>query len=435
MSISILTLIALLIVFIILSAFFSLAESAILSTSYEKHYKLALDGSKKAKKLLQLLSKKGAAVSMALLFDNVINVLASSISTLAFVQIFKTQEEGVGIALSTLFMTVTLFIFGEVIPKIVGIRKADKISINIAGLFLLLLKIFSPIVYAIELFSTWFVSLIGLGKIDKETDEDASQSILGAVEMYHQQGNLAAGEKEMLRNVINLFDIDIEDVMTQSDVMYAIDIKLSQDEIFQKILTSPHHKIPFYEGNVDKIVGVLSIRKFIQIYDKKCSMIDIDIRSMLEKPRFVPKGANLGKQLAIFKKNKNHITFVVDEYGNVIGVVTIKDILQHIVGEINEEDDIKIEEHIIKDEDGSFIVNGSVSIKLLNDKIGSNFPDLEFSTIAGIIADKLEYIPDKGDRTEMFNYIIDIVEVSDNKIDKVKLTKISDEIYDKEDKH
>ena len=319
-------------ILILLSMFFSLAETAFVSVPEEKIFKMSQDGDKRAKMTLNLLSNKDKIISIALLCDNISNIAASSISAVFFADLFGEYDE-IGILLSTIIMTILVFVFGEVLPKMIAMRQATSVALSITPLFVCLSRILLPILWIINKMTG---SIVRFFHIKNEADsENANNSILGAVEMYHKKGTLEQDEKNMLSGVLQLDNIDMKDIMTHRSEMFAIDINEDVDEIVKKIIDNRYTKIPFYDKSDDNILGVLYNVDFLKTLYSKKNINKEDIKNMLKEPWYLPGDASVGGHLHEFKERGNVLAFVVDEFGGTMGIVSLEDVLEQIVGEIN----------------------------------------------------------------------------------------------------
>lgn len=414
-------------ILIFLSTFFSLAETAIVSTPEEKIFKMEQDGSVRAKSAMKILSNKEKIISIALLCDNLVNIAASSLSAVFFAEQFGEFDE-VGILLSTIIMTILVFVFGEVLPKMVALRQPTKITLFVTPIFLLLWKLLYPVIWLVNLITGKLVSIL---KIKSEEDTDnADSSILGAVEMYHQKGMLENDEKEMLSGVLHLDNIDMKDIMTHRSDMFAIDINEDINTIVQQVMSTTFTKIPVYDKSDDKIVGYLkAIDLMRELHKQNNDAKKINIRSLLVKPWYLPGDSSIGKHLQEFKDKGNTIAFVVDEYGGLMGIATLEDVLEEIVGDINSDDDDNKNIDVVENKDGSFSVEADMNLLDLNDKIQSKFEDKEVSTIGGFLLNKIEKIPSKGESFDIEGYKFEILDATATSIEKIKISKIDSNVH------
>lgn len=404
---------------IFLSMLFSLAEAAFMAVSEERVHKLSKDGLASAKDLLSVLKNREKVISVALLCDNVVNILASSLSAVIFSDMFPSGD-GLGIAASTAFMTVMIFIFGEIVPKTIGMRKATGLALFMAPFFKIAMKLMHPVISGIDFINR---SIIRIFNIQNESDQNnASDSILGAVEMYHQKGTLQTTERQMLNGVLSLEDVDVKDVMTHRGEMFAIDIQNTPNEILKLISSSNYSKVPFYDGNDDNMIGVMHLIDFFIALQKQDGDINkVDIKNLLRESWFIPGEASLISQLTQFKSRGNVLAFVVDEYGGIMGVITLEDILEQIVGDIK--DNHEEEEEIKEINETTFVVDADTGLIQFNERLSAHFKDDNVSSIGGLIINKIERIPSVNEEFEIDGYGIKILETEKNRILKIEVTK------------
>ena len=414
------------VILILLSNFFSLSETAITSTPEEKIFKMNQDGNVRAKVAMKIISNKEKIISIALLCDNLVNIAASSLSAVFFAELFGEFDE-IGILLSTIIMTILVFVFGEVLPKMIALRQPTKITLIVSPIFLLLWKILYPLIWIITKLTEKLVKLLHL-KNEEDTD-NADSSILGAVEMYHQKGLLQKDEKQMLSGILRLDEIDMKDIMTHRSDMFAVDINDNMEDIIKKVFSTNFTKIPFYDKSDDKIIGFLKVIDLMKAINTQQNNINqIKIRELLKKPWFLPGDSSIGKHLQEFKKNGNSMAFVVDEFGGLMGIATLEDVIEEIVGDINSVED-RQHNNVISNKNGSFIVYADMPLLNCNEAIGSNFEDKEVSTIGGFLLNKIDKIPQKGEKFNIDDYLFTILEATDKNIEKISIVKIDNNFH------
>ena len=407
-------------ILVLLSMFFSLAETAFVSVPEEKLFKMSQDGDKRAKMTLNLLSNKDRIISIALLCDNISNIAASSISAVFFADLFGEYDE-VGILVSTIVMTILVFVFGEVLPKMIAMRQATNVALSITPLFLCLSRVLLPILWIINKLTN---SIVRFFHIKNEAEgENANNSILGAVEMYHKKGTLEKDEKNMLSGVLQLDNIDMKDIMTHRSEMFAIDINENIDVIVKKIIDNHYTKIPFYDKSDDNILGVLYNVDFLKTLYSQKELNKEDIKQLLKEPWYLPGDASVGGHLREFKEKGNVLAFIVDEFGGTMGIVSLEDVLEQIVGEINS-DNGNMPFECKKNNDGSYVVDGDAPINELNDMIGSNFVDSEVSTIGGFLINKINRLPSIGEEFDVGDYKIKVVETNATRILRLEIKEV-----------
>ncbi len=425
-SISAFSTFTILIILLSLSFFFSLSEVAFMSASKERIYKLKLDGLKDALLAYELLEKKEKIVSSCSLADHIINISASSIMTIFLMRFEIINSNHILLFSSSIIMSIFIFIFTESIPKILAIRKADNIVLQFSGLINILTKLIYPLFFFINKTNEAILNVL---KIEKETNDslEANQSILGTVEMYHKKGAIIDEYRDMLSSILSLDKYDISHVMTHKSDTYSLSVNDSCDEMFEKIINSKYSKIPVFDNKYEEVLGILKVVDFLRGVQKgtikKDEIINkYDLKSVMIKPYFIPEGASLKSQLPKFKDNGSNMGIVIDEYGSVIGFVTIEDILEHIVGDIKDSNDS--ETMIIKVSDQIFILDGDLPLIELNEEANLNFTDTQFSTVSGLITNHIERIPAQGEEFEISGSLFKVIEINKNRIEKVKLTKL-----------
>ena len=407
----------LLIILVILSGFLSGSETAITATSKARILYKKKKGSKRAEYVLQLLDKKDNVISTLLLSNNLVNILASSLATAFFYDIFGVE----GIFYATLIMTVIIVIFAEVLPKTYAINRPNRTALLI-----------SPIIYYLNKILFIFVFLINLivrlvfRKSDndiKNKDLQSEEELKGVIDLYKTSNPDYEQEKDMLQSILQLNDITVEEIFTHRKNIYSIDSSLNTNEIINKINNSRYTRIPFWKDNPENIIGLLNVRT-LNIDLKNHSESKEIIFDKISSPWFVPETTNLLEQLVEFKKRKEHLAFVVDEFGELLGLITLEDIIEEIVGEIVDEIDVPENDFKLNNY-GKVIINGEKNIRDLYKSFDLDPPEVESSTIAGYILDISKKIPSYGEsfKDNFFKY--KILSHSKKQISKVEISKIS----------
>ena len=409
---------------VFLSSFFSLAETAVVSTPEEKIFKMNEEGKKGARSALKVLTNKEKIVSIALLCDNLVNIAASSLSAVFFSDLFGQWDE-IGILISTILMTMLIFIFGEVFPKMVALRQPTKITLIIAPLLLLLWKILYPIIWSINIMTSKIVSFLHIRS--EQATEDVDEAILGAVEMYHKKGMIESDERKMLSGILQLDETELQEIITRRNEMFAIDVNEKTEVIIDKIMNTGFTKIPFYDKTDDNMIGVLYTNDLMKaLHNSKNDLSKINIRDLLHKPWFLPGNASVESHLKEFKRNSEALAFVVDEYGVLLGILTLEDVLEEIVGDIGSE----VEgEDILKVESG-FDIEADADLEEVNEKVGSNFKNDDVSSIGGFLIGEIDKIPQNGAKFEIGGYVFTILETTKTRIKKINIVKKKDDNAD-----
>jgi len=410
-------LLLLLIILVILSGFLSGSETAITATSKARILYKKKKGSKRAGYVLELLDKKDNVISTLLLSNNLVNILASSLATAFFYDLFGVE----GIFYATLIMTVVIVIFAEVLPKTYAINRPNRTALLISPIIYYLNKILFIFVFVINL----IVRLI-FRKNDndiKNNDLQSEEELKGVIDLYKTSNPDYEQEKDMLQSILQLNDITVEEIFTHRKNIYSIDTSLKTSEIFQKINNSRYTRIPFWKDNPENIIGLLNVRT-LNIDLKNHNESKEIIFDKISNPWFIPETTNLLEQLVEFKKRKEHLAFVVDEFGELLGLITLEDIIEEIVGEIVDEIDVPENDFKLNNY-GKVIINGEKNIRDLYKSFDLDPPEIESSTIAGYILDMSKKIPSYGEsfKDNFFNY--KILSHSKKQISKVEISKIN----------
>ena len=410
-------LLILLIILVLISAFLSGSETAITATSKARILYKKKQGSKRAEYVLKILNQKDNVISSLVISSNSVNILASSLATAFFYDIFGVK----GIFYSTLIMTVTIVIFAEILPKTYAIYKPNRTSLQISYVIYYLNKLLFVFVFSINK----IVRLI-LHKNENDTknsDLQSEEELKGVIDLYKTSNPDYEQEKDMLQSILQLNDITVEEIFTHRKNIYSIDSSLKTSEIIQKINNSRYTRIPFWKDNPENIIGLLNVRT-LNIDLKNHNESKEIIFDKISNPWFIPETTNLLEQLVEFKKRKEHLAFVVDEFGELLGLITLEDIIEEIVGEIVDEIDVPENDFKLNNY-GKVIINGEKNIRDLYKSFDLDPPEIESSTIAGYILDMSKKIPSYGEsfKDNFFNY--KILSHSKKQISKVEISKIN----------
>ena len=416
---SLLTIVLLLALFflVLLSAFLSGSETAITATSKARIVSKIKKGSRRADYVLKILNQKNSVISSLLLSNNLVNILATSLATAFFYDLFGIS----GIFYSTLLMTFILVIFAEVLPKTYSINKPTSTALTISPIIFYLNKILFPFVYLIN-----FIVNLFFKKKEQDTsikDEQSEEELEGVIDLYKTSNPDYEREKEMLQSILQLNDTTVEEVFTHRKNIYSIDSSLEIPDLINKINNSHFTRIPFWKENPENIIGLLNVRSLNIDLSTSDSSKEL-IFEKINKPWFIPETTNLLDQLVEFKKRKEHLAFVVDEYGELLGLITLEDIIEEIVGEIVDEIDIPSNEFYINNR-GVIITNGENNLKELYKHFDLNPPESESSTIAGYIMENTKKIPLYGEITKDNFFSYKILSHSRKQISTVEIARIN----------
>jgi len=406
------------IILILISGFLSGSETAITATSKARIISKFKKGNKPANYVKNIIDNKDSVISTLLLSNNLVNILATSLSTAFFYNLLGVT----GIFYSTLLMTLLLVIFAEVLPKTYAINKPTRTALIIGPYIFYLNKTLSPFVYIINKIANFFIGKKNIADY-KLIDEQSEEELQGVIDLYKTSNPDSEHEKEMLQSILTLNDTTVEEIFTHRKNIYSINTELSLDEIIKKINLSRFTRIPLWKNNPENIIGLLNIRN-----------LDIDIKNninnkqsvldKINKPWFIPSSTNLLDQLVEFKKRKEHLAFVIDEYGELLGLISLEDIIEEIVGEIVDEIDAPLLKISINNQ-GKINVEGTQNIKDLYKEFGLDLPDTDSSTIAGYVMDIAKKIPLYGEIINDQYFAYRITSHSRKQILRLEISKIN----------
>ena len=418
MSILNLFLLLIIIILILLSGFLSGSETAITAASKAKVISKIKKGSKGANYLKKIIDKKETVISSLLLSNNLVNILASSLATAFFYNLFGIT----GIFYATLLMTFLLVLFAEVLPKTYSINKPTRTAMIISPFIYYLNKILFPFVFFINSIVNLIINKNNLTNT-KISDEQSEEELHGSIDLYKTSSPDSEHEKEMLQSILTLNDTTVEEVFTHRKNIFSINADLDLNTIIEDINKSNFTRIPFWKNNPENIIGLL---------DKRILNIDINkdldskniILERLKKPWFIPETTNLLDQLVLFKKKKEHLSFVIDEYGELLGLITLEDIIEEIVGEIVDEMDAPQIEFKINSQ-GKIISEGRQNLKDLYKKFDLDSPESDATTIGGYVMDLAKKIPLYGDMINDKYFSYKILSHSRKQILRLEIKKIN----------
>ncbi|WP_297515521.1 HlyC/CorC family transporter [uncultured Caulobacter sp.] len=376
-----------------LSALFSAAETSMTGASRPRMHQLEREGDRPARRVNKLLSDQETMIGAVLLGNNLINILASALAT----QVLTALIPGPwGVAVATAAMTVLVLVFAEVLPKTLAIVRSDDVARALSAPTLFIVRAFGPIIYVIQWIVRRALRIFGV-KLDMAVDVLAAhEEIRGAVDYHHSEGLVESGDRRMLGGVLDLSDMDVSEIMVHRKSMVLLDAGLPARAFVEAVLEAQHTRIPVYRDEPDNIVGVLHARDLLKaLAEAKDGVEGLDIAAIVREPWFIPDTTNLKDQLNAFLKRKSHFALVVDEYGAMQGLVTLEDILEEIVGEIEDEHDASVE-GVRRQQDGSVHVDGPVTVRDLNRAMDWRLPEGEAVTIAGLVIHEAQMIPEPG---------------------------------------
>ncbi len=405
------------------SAFLSGSETALTAASRARMHTLEQDGNRRAAIINRLLGNPERTIGALLLGNNFVNILASALATGCLIDAFGSA----GVVYATIGMTVLILIFGEVLPKTIAITRPNRTALLVSPLVQAFVAIVSPVNGAIHATVRLLLRRLGIAG-RRALDEDvAHQELRGAIDLHHREGAVVKGDRDMLGGILDLRDLEVSDVMVHRTSIEAVCGDDSPEKIVDDALRSEFTRIPVWMSDPDNIVGVLNVKDLLRaLHGADWEIGRLDLKLLYSQPWFVPDTIGLKDQLSEFLKRKSHFALVVDEYGEVQGLVTLEDILEEIVGQISDEHDDMPDEGIRPQSDGRVVVDGAVPIRDLNRNMDWNLSDDEATTIAGFVIHQAEIIPDTGQVFTFEGYRFEIIKKSRNRITLVRIARLGE---------
>ncbi len=407
-----------LIVLIFLSGFFSSSETAYASLNKIRIKSYAENGNKKAKTALDIADRFEEMISAILIGNNVVNIAASSIGTVLATAMLG---EAYGPLVSTVVMTILVLIFGEVLPKCYGKQNSEFIALNVGGILKFLMKLFSPLIFLLVKLQNLVTKLTSKNKGASEPSV-TEEELMYIIENIEEEGVINEDESELVQSALKFNDITVKEVLTHRVDIAAVDINDDIDNIIDLVIKERFSRMPVYDKTIDKIVGILYTKDLLE---EKILGKEIDLRNMISKPIFVHKTKKIFELLNEFKSNKHHIAIVTDDYGGTMGIVTMEDMLEELVGEIWDEDEIAVDD-ITKTTDNSYVVNGDTSISDFVENLGLNEKDIDtdYDYVSGWVLEMLGHIPEVDEYFTFNDLKVTVTEMDDNRVVKLRIDKI-----------
>lgn len=402
-----------LIILLMLSAFFSSNETALMSVNKIRLRSLADSGNKRAELVLDITENQSAKMLSAILIgNNIVNLSASALSTsLAY------SFGGYMVSIATAVLTVAILVFGEITPKNYATLNAEKLALRYIPIIRIFMIIMTPAIFIINLFSRgiMFLMRVDPNASSRSMTEDELRTI---VDVSHEDGVIESDEKEMIYNVFDLGDANAKDIMVPRVHVTFADINSTYEELIEIFREDKFTRLPVYEDNHDNIVGIINMKDLL-LYDRKETF---HIRDIMRKPHFTYEYKSISELLVEMRDSTFNIAIVLDEYGEMAGLITLEDILEEIVGEIHDEYDEKEDELIRQIGEGEYLVDGSVNLDDINDRLDTSFASEDYDSIGGFIIERLDRMPEPGDEVVTDDGVQLVVETLDkNRIEIVHI--------------
>ena len=412
--------IVILILLLVLSAFFSCSETAITAVNRIRIRALAEDGNKAAERVLTLLDKQEKVISAILICNNIVNLTASSLTTSLAIRICENiglgENTALGIGISTGVLTFLILIFGEITPKQLANKKSESISLRYSSIISFVTWLLTPIIFIVNQISRLILKIFGVdwsGKPEAIT-EDELRTI---VDVSHEEGVIETEEHQMITNIVDFGDSLVKDVMIPRMDIVMVESHISYEDLLHEFTESKYARMPVYDESIDNIIGIINLKDFVF----ETNIENFETRSLIREAHFTYEYKNVSELFLEMQKDSIPMTIVLDEYGALAGLITIEDLLEEIVGELRDEYDEDEEDEIMQLSDDTYQVLGSTPLDDINEALGLHIESEDYDSIAGHVIGLLEHFPDEGEQAEDEQAVYDVIQVDKNRIDKVRI--------------
>jgi Mg2+/Co2+ transporter CorB len=391
-------------------ALMAAGETSITASAPGKLHKLKSDGNKRANTVLKIIKIKDRVISTLLIGNSLSNTLCTTIATSLFIDVLG---DDMGTVVASIVMSFVIIVFSEVVPKAIAVAKPEKIALFSAPAIVILLKLFKPLnillAYVVRIFCFIF-------RINLKQEVSVEDEVRGVIEHHMHEGNVVKDDRDMLGGILDIRNMVTADIMIHRSKVFAISIDTPNEKLLKTALASNHTRIPIWEKTPDNIIGILHIKDLVRkIHGAKINVKDINVRSLLKTPIFVPDNALLTQQLQIFKEGQSHLACVVDEYGDLQGIITMEDVIEEVFGQIYDEHDYT-HNKITKTSQNEYVIDGTVSVRDVNRELGWDLPETEATTIAGFVINEMKRIPNEGEFITIDNLKIVVKKKTQNRI-------------------
>lgn len=412
------TAVGIVIVCVFLSAVFAGSETALTAASHARMHSLEKEGDKRAAAVNRLLRQRNRMIAALLLGGTLVNIGGSAFTTSVLVVVAGDN----GAVYATVIMTVLLLVFAEVLPKTLAINHPDETSLRVAKFIAPFVRVVGPLLAGVEYIVRTVLALAGVEVGQGRTVRSPYDELKSAVDILHDEGNVERAARDMFGGVLDLQVLHVSDVMIHRTKMRTIDADLPPDQIVREVLSSPFTRMPLWRERPDNFVGVLHSKDILRALNAAGGDASkLDVGEVMFAPWFVPEATTLEDQLEAFLKRKTHFALVVDEYGEVMGLVTLEDILEEIVGDIRDEHDLAVQ-GVRPQPDGSVLVDGAVPVRDLNRVMAWELPDEEATTIAGLVIHEAGAIPEAGQVFTYHGFRFEVMRKIRNRVTALRVT-------------
>jgi len=402
---------------LLLSAFFAGSETALTASSRASMARLEKHGNKRAAIVNRLLDQRERLLGALLFGNNAVNIAASALATGILLAWFGKA----GVVYATVVMTIVVVVFSEILPKTAAFNTPDRIALAVARPMQWIVRLLGPVLMAIEALVRWLLRFVGMNVGEDQAVLSAHEELRGAIDLFHREGDVEKHDRDMFGGVLDLRELAVSDVMVHRTNMISLNADDPSEDVVNAVIASPVTRIPLWRGNPENIVGVLHVKDLLRaLHAVDGDAAKVDIASLLTPPWFVPDTRPVSEQLKAFRRRKTPFALVVDEYGEVEGLVTLEDILEEIVGDITDEHDVAMP-GVRRQPDGSVNVDGAVSIRDLNRVMDWNLPDEEATTIAGLVIHEARSIPEVGQSFTFHGFRFRVLRRARNRITALRI--------------
>ena len=412
--------ISIVIALLAVSAFFAASETALTGASRGSMLRLAKQGNRDAEIVFELVANRDRLIGALLLGNNIANIGASALAT----GILTAWFGEVGVLYATAGMTAVVVIFAEVLPKTMAFNAPDRFALRVARPMRLTIAVLGPLLTVIEVVVRVLMRMLGFKVGANQPILSPTERLRGAVDLLHSEGKVEKIDRDMFGGLLDLRELQVSDVMVHRTEMVTINADLPAEELVREVLASEYTRIPLWRDKPENIIGVLHAKDLLRaIRASEGDTSRIDVSTIALPPWFVPEMRPVSEQLKAFRRRKTHFALVVDEYGEVEGIVTLEDILEEIVGDIADEQDVVVA-GVRAQPDGSVVVDGSVPIRDLNRAMDWNLPDEEATTVAGLVIHEARSIPDRGQSFTFHGFRFRVLRRERNRITALRIVPV-----------
>ncbi|CNE41061.1 DUF21 domain-containing protein [Yersinia enterocolitica] len=411
------TLIIILVIMVVVSAYFSASETGMMTLNRYRLRHLSKQGNRAARRVEKLLRRPDRLISLVLIGNNLVNILASALATIVGIRLYGNA----GVAIATGVLTFVVLIFAEVMPKTIAALYPERVAFPSSVLLAPLQKIMLPLVWLLNTITRGLMRMCGIRGNVHSSDAVSKDELRSIVNESHSQ--ISRRNQDMLISVLDLEKVTVSDIMVPRNEVVGIDINDDWKSIMRQLTHSPHGRIVLYRQSLDDAIGMLRVREAYRLMTEKKEFNKENLLRAADEIYFIPEGTPLNVQLVKFQRNKEKVGMIVDEYGDIQGLVTVEDILEEIVGDFTTSMSPSLAEEVNPQSDGSVLIDGSANVRELNKAFNWSLP-IEARTINGMLLEELEEIPQVNAQVHVGNYLIDVLDVQENMIKRVRVTPI-----------